>query len=93
MLSLYSILCTTRFQINHAFLFHGVIKILTACRMLKISIARCQIEPEIHSFPTMYIMGGGGGGASGVQMDQSKEFSRKGGPKTSPFGFQKSGST
>ena len=46
-------------EINHSFLFHRVLKILTACRMLKISIARCQIEPEIHSFPTMYIMGGG----------------------------------
>ena len=50
---------TTRSQINHVFLFHGFIKILTACRMLKISIARCQIKPEIHSFPTMYIMEGG----------------------------------
>ena len=45
----------TRSEINHSFLFHGV-KILTACKMLKISIARCQIEPEIHIFPTMYIM-------------------------------------
>ena len=45
-------------EINHSFLFHGVLKILMACRMLKISIARYQIEPEIHSFPTMYIMGG-----------------------------------
>ena len=46
-------------EINHSFLFHGVIKILTACGMLRISIARCQIEAEIHSFLTMYIMGGG----------------------------------
>ena len=46
-------------EINHSFLFHGVLKNLTACGMLRISIARCQIEPEIHSFPTMYIMGGG----------------------------------
>ena len=45
-------------EINHSFLFQGVIKILTACGMLRISIARCRIEPEIHSFPTMYIMGG-----------------------------------
>ena len=35
-----------------------VLKILTASRMLQISIARCQIEPEIHSFPTMYGKGG-----------------------------------
>ena len=45
-------------EINHSFLFHRVLKILTACRMLKISIACCQIEPEIHSFQTMYIIGG-----------------------------------
>ena len=45
-------------EINHSFLFHRVLKILTACRMLKISIARWQIEHEIHSFTTMYIMGG-----------------------------------
>ena len=29
--------------------------------MLQISITRCQIEPEIHSFPTMYGKGDGGG--------------------------------
>ena len=32
-------------------------KILTACRMLQISISWWQIEAEIHGFPTMYIMG------------------------------------
>ena len=36
-----------------------VIKILTVSRMLQISIARCQIEPEIHNFPTMYGKGEG----------------------------------
>ena len=35
-----------------------VLKILTACRILQISIARCQIEGEIHSFPSMYGKGG-----------------------------------
>ena len=36
-----------------------VIKILTAGRILQISIARCQKEAEIHSFPTiMYGKGG-----------------------------------
>ena len=29
-----------------------VMKILTACRILQISIAWCQIEGKIHSFPT-----------------------------------------
>ena len=35
-----------------------VIKILTAGKILQISIAWCQIEAEIHSFPTMYGKGG-----------------------------------
>ena len=35
-----------------------VLKILTACRILQISIARCQIEGEIYSFPSMYGKGG-----------------------------------
>ena len=34
-------------------------EILTACRMLQISIAWCQNEAEIRGFPTMYIMRGG----------------------------------
>ena len=34
-------------------------EILTACRMLQISIAWCQIDAEIRGFPTMYIMRGG----------------------------------
>ena len=36
-----------------------VTKILTASRILQISIAMCQIKAQIHSFPTMYIIGGG----------------------------------
>ena len=36
-----------------------VLEILTADRILQILIARCQIEAEIHSFPTMYGKGGG----------------------------------
>ena len=36
-----------------------VTKILTASRILQISIALCQIKAKIHSFPTMYIIGGG----------------------------------
>ena len=49
---------TTSSQINDTFLFHRVLKILTAGRMLQISLAWCQIEAEIHSFPTMYGKGG-----------------------------------
>ena len=49
----------TRSQINDTFLFQRVIKILTACRILQISIARCQIEGEIHNFPAMYGKEGG----------------------------------
>ena len=37
----------------------SVPEILTACRMLQILIAWCQIEAEIRGFPTMYINGGG----------------------------------
>ena len=44
----------TRSQNNDTFLFQRVLKILTACRILQISIAWCHIEGEIHSFPTMY---------------------------------------
>ena len=33
----------------------SVTEILTACRMLQISIAWCQNEAEIRGFPTMYI--------------------------------------
>ena len=33
-------------------------KILTTCRMLQISIAYRQMKAKIHSFPTMYILGG-----------------------------------
>ena len=50
----------TSSQINDTFLFHRVIKILTGGKILQISIAWCQIEAEIHSFPIMYGKGGGG---------------------------------
>ena len=68
-------------EINHSFLFHRVLKILPACRMLKISIARCQIEPEIHSFPTMYIMGG----VNMFEMGQINDFVQKIAPKSCFF--------
>ena len=48
----------TSSQINDTFLFNRVIKILTAGRILQISIARCQIQGEIHS---KYVWQGGGG--------------------------------
>ena len=68
-------------EINHSFLFHGVLKNLTACGMLRISIARCQIEAEIHSFPTMYIMGG----VDMFEMGQIDDFVPKIGPKSCFF--------
>ena len=46
-------------------LSHDVSKILTACRMLQISIAHRQMKAKIHSFPTMYILGGGRCGRNG----------------------------
>ena len=42
----------TRSQNNDTFLLKRVLKILTACRILQILIAWCQIKGEIHSFPT-----------------------------------------
>ena len=42
-----------------------VSKILTACRMLQILIAQRQMKAKIHSFPTMYILGGDRCGRNG----------------------------
>ena len=50
---------TTRNQIILTKQSGRVTKILTASRILQSSIARCQIKAKIHSFPTMYIIGGG----------------------------------
>ena len=47
-----------------------VLKILTAVRILQISIARCQVEAEIHSFPTMY--GKAKGGVDLVKIGENK---------------------
>ena len=46
-------------------LSHDVSKILTACRMLQILIAQRQMKAKIHSFPTMYILGGDRCGRNG----------------------------
>ena len=51
-------LCMTQCQDEFRSLSGSVTEILTACRMLQISIAWCQIEAEIRGFPTMYIIGG-----------------------------------
>ena len=51
-------------------LSHDGSKILTACRMLQISIAHRQMKAKIHSFPTMYILGG----VDVVEMGQIKVF-------------------
>ena len=66
-----------------------VTKILTASRILQISIALCQIKAKIHSFPTMYIIGGGKWGRNGSKL----RFSQKKWPKNSFFEGHKSGST
>ena len=79
----------TSSQINDTFLFHRVLKILTAGRILQISIARCQIEAEIHSFPTMY---GKGGGRCGKNW-RNQGFRPKVMPKTRFFWGHKSGSS
>ena len=60
-------------------LSHGGSKILTACKMLQISIAHRQMKAKIHSFPTMYILGG----VDVVEMGQIKVFVQELGLKTS----------
>ena len=60
-------------------LSHDGSKILTACRMLQISIAHRQMKAKIHSFPTMYILGG----VDVVEMGQIKVFVQELGLKTS----------
>ena len=79
----------TSSQIYDTFLFHRVIKILTGGRILQISIAWCQIDREIHSFPTMY---GNGGGIFGKNW-RNKGFRQKVMPKTRLFWGHKSGSS
>ena len=63
-----------------------VTKILTASRILQISIARCQIKAKIHSFPTMYIIGGGKFGLTRWK----KCLKPKRSPKNSCFGGNES---
>ena len=62
-------LCKYEFMIQS----HDVIKILTACRMLQISIAQRHTKAKIHSFSTMYILGG----VDVVEMGQIKVFVQK----------------
>ena len=63
-----------------------VTKILTASRILQISIALCQIKAKIHSFPTMYIIGGGKFGLTRWK----KCLKPKRSPKNSCFGGNES---
>ena len=79
----------TSSQINDTFLFHRVLKILAGGRIFQISIAWCQIDREIHSFPTMY---GKGGGRCGKNL-RNQGFRPKIMPKTRFFWGHKSGSS
>ena len=72
---------TTQCQDEFRNLSGCVIKILTGGRILQISIAWCQIEAEIRSFPTMY---GKGGGICGKNW-RNKGFRPKVMPKTRFF--------
>ena len=60
-------------------LSHDGSEILTDCRMLQISIAHRQMKAKIHSFQTMYILGG----VDVVEMGQKKVFVQEVGLKTS----------
>ena len=64
----------------------GVPKNLTASRILQILIALCQIKAKIHSFPTMYIIGGGKFGLTRWK----KCLKPKRSPKNSCFGGNES---
>ena len=75
----------TQSQLVWSFESQGVSKILTACRMLQISIAQRQMKAKIHSFPTMYILGGGRCGRNG----SNQGFRPKIRPKTRFFGGHK----
>ena len=70
---------TTLCKYECMILSHDGSKILTACRMLQISIAHRQMKAKIHSFPTMYILGG----VDVVEMGQIKVFVQELGLKTS----------
>ena len=61
-------------------------KNLTASRILQILIALCQIKAKIHSFPTMYIIGGGKFGLTRWK----KCLKPKRSPKNSCFGGNES---
>ena len=77
---------TTRNQIILTKQSGRVTKILTASRILQISIALCQIKAKIHSFPTMYIIGGGKFGLTRWK----KCLKPKRSPKNSCFGGNES---
>ena len=64
---------TTQCQDEFRNLSGYVIKILTAGKILQISIAWCQIEAEIRSFPTMY----GKRGVDVVKIGEIKVFVQK----------------
>ena len=77
---------TTRNQIILTKQSGRVPKNLTASRILQISIALCQIKAKIHSFPTMYIIGGGKFGLTRWK----KCLKPKRSPKNSCFGGNES---
>ena len=77
---------TTKNQIILTKQYGRVPKNLTASRILQISIALCQIKAQIHSFPTMYIIGGGKFGLTRWK----KCLKPKRSPKNSCFGGNES---
>ena len=80
---------TTNSQIRDTVLCRSVTKNLTDYRFNSAGWGLDDMKAEIHSFPTMYIIGGGKWGRNGSKL----RFSQKKWPKNSFFEGHKSGST
>ena len=79
----------TNSQIRDTVLCRSVTKNLTDYRFNSAGWGLNDMKAEIHSFPTMYIIGGGKWGRNGSKL----RFSQKKWPKNSFFEGHKSGST
>ena len=79
----------TNSQIRDTVLCRSVTKNLTDYRFNSAGWGLDDMKAEIHSFPTMYIIGGGKWGRNGSKL----RFSQKKWPKNSFFEGHKSGST
>ena len=89
MIMMNRMLIRTNSQIRDTVLCRSVTKNLTDYRFNSAGWGLNDMKAEIHSFPTMYIIGGGKWGRNGSKL----RFSQKKWPKNSFFEGHKSGST